>query len=88
MVFVEAREAVVWDLIPGRPRSDEEVEPWAYARVAVECAEANGDFVALGPLATEPKAQESQSASKVQSGKCSWRTGMACSQSLRPSRVS
>jgi hypothetical protein len=31
MVFVEARESVVWDLIPGRPRSDEEVEPWAYA---------------------------------------------------------
>jgi len=53
MVFVEAREAVVWDLIPGRPRSDEEVELRAYARVAVECAQANGDFVALGPLATE-----------------------------------
>jgi hypothetical protein len=44
-------DAVKVTLIPGRPRSDEEVEPWAYAMVAVECAEANGDFVAVGPLA-------------------------------------
>jgi hypothetical protein len=61
VVFVEAREAVVWDLIPGRPRSDEEVELRAYARVAVECAEANGDSSPSGhspPNRLDPQTEQ------------------------------
>ena len=53
MTFVVAREAVIRDLIPGRPRRHEGVELRPDTRVGVERAEADPYFLALGPLCSE-----------------------------------
>jgi hypothetical protein len=53
MALVVARETVIRDLIPRRPRGDKGVELWADTRLAVERAEADRDFIALWPLRTE-----------------------------------
>jgi hypothetical protein len=53
MALVVAREAVIRDLIPGRPRRDEGAELRPDSRVGVERAEADRHFFALRPLRAE-----------------------------------
>ena len=53
VALVVPRKAVIRDLIPRRPRGDEGVELWPDPRLAVEGAETDRDFIALGPLRAE-----------------------------------
>src|SRR5687768_7228502 len=53
MALVVVREAVIRDLMPGRPRGDEGVELRADAGLAVERPKANRDFFALRPFRAE-----------------------------------
>jgi hypothetical protein len=53
MGLVVAREAVIWDLIPGRPRGYEGVKLRSDTRVPVERAETDPYFLALRPLCSE-----------------------------------
>ena len=53
MSLVVARETVIWDLIPGRPRRYEGAELRPDARIGVERAEADRYFFALRPLRAE-----------------------------------
>src|SRR5436309_1680169 len=63
MALVVARETVIRDLVPGRPRGDEGVELRPDSRLAVEGAEANRDFLALRPL----RAEETRAADRTES---------------------
>ena len=53
MALVEAREAVIHDLIPRGTRGAESVELRADAGIAVERPEADRDLVALWPFSAE-----------------------------------
>ncbi len=53
MAFLVARQTVIRDLIPRRPRGDEGVELRADAGLAVERAEADRNFFTLRPLRAE-----------------------------------
>jgi hypothetical protein len=53
MALVVARETVIRDFIPGRPRRDEGAELRPGTRVGVERAKADRDFFAFGPLCAE-----------------------------------
>lgn len=53
MTFVVARETVIRDVIPGRPRRDEGVELRPDTGVRIERAEADCHFVAFRPLRAE-----------------------------------
>jgi hypothetical protein len=53
MALVVARKAVIWDVIPGRPRGNEGVELRADAGLAIERAEADRNFFALRPFRAE-----------------------------------
>ena len=53
MALVVARKTVIRDVIPGRSRRDEGVELRSDARVGIERAETDCDFLALRPLRAE-----------------------------------
>jgi hypothetical protein len=51
--LVEARQTVVREFVPGRPRGDEQVELRTDARIAVQRPESDSDFIPLWPLTAE-----------------------------------
>ena len=53
MALVVVREAVIWDVIPRRPRGDEGVELRTDAGLAIERPEADRDLFALRPFRAE-----------------------------------